>query len=244
MDHAEEFGVPETILPDGIVEAVFHFGEPLMTAYPNAPEEQQPLSFAISQTHRPIQIRPRGKTGIISVRFFPWGAHHFFGLPVKEFADRLIPGELLWGGVAVELQERLYLASNNRCRVRIVEQFLTDQLRRHHRENVEPFARFLWTRRGQVTVREMTQQLGVSERQLERKFAHAFGISPKRLARITRFLNACRILRRENSEELAQLACRCGYYDQAHFTHDFRGLAGMTPGEFLTRPDVSFLELD
>ena len=30
LDHPQQFGGPETILPDGIVEAVFHFGEPLL----------------------------------------------------------------------------------------------------------------------------------------------------------------------------------------------------------------------
>ena len=245
LDHPQQFGGPETILPDGIVEAVFHFGEPLLTTYPNAREQQQPFTFAISQTHRPIQIRPQGKTGLVSVRFYPWGAYHFFDLPVKEFSDQQIPGQLLWGRAASEqLQEQVLQARNNLQRVRLVERFLIKRLRRHHKEEVEILGRYLWQRGGRVTIREMTQEFGVSERQLERKFARAFGASPKRLARITRFLNACHLLREGDCEELAQVACHSGYYDQSHFTHDFRSLAGMTPGEFLVRPDVSFLDLD
>ncbi len=244
LDHPGQFGVPETILPDGIVEAIFHFGKPLLTTYPNAPEEPQPFTFAISQTRRPIQIRPQGKTGLVSVRFYPWGAYHFFDLPVKEFSDQQIPGEFLWGRAAFRLEEELFQARNNLQRVRLVERFLIERLRNHHKEEVEPLGRLLWRRRGRVTIREMTHELGVSERQLERKFARAFGVSPKRMARITRFLNACHLLRRGAGAGLAQVACLSGYYDQAHFTHDFRSLAGMTPGEFLIRPAVSFLDLD
>ena len=244
LDHWEQFGAPETILPDGIVEAVFHFGEPMLTTYPNAPEQQQPFTFAISQTRRPIQIRPRGKTGLVSVRFYPWGAYHFFDVPVKEFSDQQIPGRFLWGRAASELEEEVFQARNNLHRVHVIERFLMERLRHHHKEEVEPLGRFLWRRRGRVSIREMSQEFGVSERQLERTFARAFGASPKRLARITRFLNACRLLREGDCEELAQVACHCGYYDQSHFTHDFRSLAGMTPGEFLVRPGVSFLGLD
>ena len=32
---------------------------------------------------------------------------------------------------------------------------------------------------------------------------------------------------------LADLASELGYADQAHFTHDFRTVTGLTPGEFL-----------
>ena len=238
------FGPPETILPDGIVEVVFHFGQPLLTLYPDGSREPQPLSFAISQTRRPIQILPQGKTGLVSARFYPWGAYHFFDLPVAEFSDLQIPARLLWGEAASRLEERIAGAPDNRSRVCLLEQFLIRQLERHHKEDVEGLVRFLWQTGGRIPIREMTRELGVSERQLERRLGRALGASPKRLARITRFLNACRLLREAGSVELAQVACRCGYYDQAHFTHDFRRLAGMTPGEFLRRPSVSFFQID
>ena len=93
--------------------------------------------------------------------------------------------------------------------------------------------------------RAVMRQLDPEEFEANSKdFRKAVKRYEKRLARITRFLNACHLLREGDCEELAQVACHSGYYDQSHFTHDFRSLAGMTPGEFLVRPDVSFLDLD
>jgi AraC-like DNA-binding protein len=39
---------------------------------------------------------------------------------------------------------------------------------------------------------------------------------------------------------LTEIAHTCGYFDQAHFNHEFREFAGMSPGELATFPNVAF----
>jgi transcriptional regulator GlxA family with amidase domain len=57
------------------------------------------------------------------------------------------------------------------------------------------------------------------------------GLSPKTAARVIRFDRALGLLR--GGVPLAEVAAACGYYDQAHFTREFRALAETTPGRFL-----------
>ena len=59
------------------------------------------------------------------------------------------------------------------------------------------------------------------------------GISPKLLARITRFQHVFRAWQREPAT-LGRIAMECGYFDQPHLIRDFRDFAGTAPAAFLS----------
>jgi AraC-like DNA-binding protein len=75
------------------------------------------------------------------------------------------------------------------------------------------------------------RELGLSERQLRRRFADAVGYGPKTLARVLRFQRFLALAR--PGDDLARLALSAGYADQAHLTRETRRLAGRTPRELL-----------
>ena len=242
-DEPEVFGPPDRILPDGIVELVFHYGDPFRIRFGESAEEIQPRSSAVSQTSRFIEIRPTGGFGLISVRFFPWGACQFFPVPISEFADGQIPVDMLWGKQALELEDRICSASTLHERVRLIERFLIGQLRRYAAEDTARLIRHVWDRRGQIAIGEMTREVGTSQRQLERRFLEGVGAGPKQFARLTRFLDSCGQIRKQ-ADSLTQIAHHCGYYDQSHFIRDFKRFSGLTPNQFRSRSDISFLGLD
>jgi methylphosphotriester-DNA--protein-cysteine methyltransferase len=80
-------------------------------------------------------------------------------------------------------------------------------------------------------VREVAGGLGVSERHLRRLVTANVGYGPKLLARVLRLRRA--LARVGAGAELAEVAYGGGYADQAHFNHDCRELAGVSPGRFL-----------
>jgi AraC-like DNA-binding protein len=74
----------------------------------------------------------------------------------------------------------------------------------------------------------LADMLGVSERQLRRRFTAAIGYGPKtfaRVVRLRRFVAAAR----DRRATLAELALEAGYADQPHLTRECRELAGCTP---------------
>jgi hypothetical protein len=141
LDEPAAFGPAERISPDGLLELVFHYRVPFACRYDGEGFRRQPQSVVVSQTRHFLDIRPEGMGGLVSVRFHPWGAYHFFRRPLSELADRQTPAEELWGGEVIELEERLAEADGDRARVGLVEGFLLTQLRRHRKADVEPVVR-------------------------------------------------------------------------------------------------------
>jgi transcriptional regulator GlxA family with amidase domain len=74
----------------------------------------------------------------------------------------------------------------------------------------------------------MAKAAGTSVRGLERAFLRDYGLSPQQYLRRLRMQTACQLLV-SSSLALAQVADRCGFADQSHFTRDFRSLTGVTP---------------
>ncbi len=81
--------------------------------------------------------------------------------------------------------------------------------------------------RGGVSVHTVAAEVGLSDRQLERRFKSAVGIGPKAYQRVERFQ---RFLRLDGGgASLAERAHRAGYADQSHLTREARRLAGISP---------------
>jgi len=83
---------------------------------------------------------------------------------------------------------------------------------------------------------------GLSVRHFRRLCVARAGVSPKYLSRILRFRKAVKrisAIRGVAQPSWADFAVACGYYDQAHFIHEFQQFAGCTPGRFLQSPAAS-----
>ena len=239
------FGGPERIVADGVCEAIFHYRLPFTMRFAGADAAVQPVSLLVSQTSRYLEIQPAGASGFVAVRFQPWGAHQFFRMPMRDLADRGTPADEVWRRADVrELEERIATAAGDEGRVGALQAFLRRRLAMHRKQDISRLVRPLWRTRAPLRIRQVAGSLGVSQRYLERTFNTALGMTPKHLTRLARFLRACDRLRRGPGSRLTDLAYEAGFYDQAHFIHEFRAFSGMTPREFAADARVSSLEVE
>ena len=73
-----------------------------------------------------------------------------------------------------------------------------------------------------TTVAGVSDQIGLSPKRFIQAFRDETGFTPKVFCRIRRFQQALDLMEGRKSVEWVEVALDCGYFDQAHFIHDFR----------------------
>lgn len=81
---------------------------------------------------------------------------------------------------------------------------------------------------GSVTIRDLAEDTGYSERYIRTKFEQSLGISPKLYSRIIRFQRTLGAIVRGDSS-LTDVAMEGGYFDQSHFMKEFKSFSQITP---------------
>lgn len=240
---SDDFYPKEKILPDGIVEIVFHFADPFNTYNTKGDKLKQPKGFAISQMKNFVEIEPDGTIGFVSVRFFPWGAPHFFDEPISNFLDGSIDLNIIWKNGYQQLEEEIRCVTNDK-KVALIEQFLEKRLQQHKKETetIDNAIRYIRDSRGKYKVEELCLKLNIHYKKLERGFMDTIGTTPKVFSRTTRFLHLCHHLKEYENLTMTQLAYQLDYFDQAHFIKDFKAFSGITPTAYYRQNNICFAE--
>ena len=157
---------------------------------------------------------------------------------MADFLDGHVDlGSVLPRGPVAETPPRVEAAASPHERVETVQRFLLGILRAHAVDPVAKAAiRLLLESDRNARVEELARDLGLSDRQLERRFRRGVGISPKQFSMLLRFRRGVRLHRQ--GLRTADIALACGYFDQAHFTRAFERIAGRPPGRFFSEREA------
>ena len=86
---------------------------------------------------------------------------------------------------------------------------------------------------GAVAIDDLRVSAGVSSTHLAQRFKELIGVTPKRLARTYRFAATVFSINPSEPIDWADRAITAGYFDQAHFIHEFRKYTGLTPTRYV-----------
>jgi len=226
----------QRIVPDGTIEMAFILGDDIKRYTSEEDFIIQPRSMVLGQIIDPFYIEPTGYVNTFAIRFYPYGFANFISVPLNDLAKTETPIEMLFGEeVAKKLEQDIIQATDTKQRIAIIECFLQDKLNDQVTVSniVSTTIDTLLATKGSASITDILKGDLSKRRQLERMFVKQVGVSPKQLGKLIRLQSALKMLLNKEDESLTNIAYNNEYYDQAHFTKDFKEFTGVNPKEFL-----------
>jgi AraC-like DNA-binding protein len=191
------------------------------------------LAFVRGASTKPTLIDPSEMRRMVGVLFRPAGSFAITGVSAMELQDGAAALSDLIPRVGSELAPQLAEADEPSQLLTRLEAWL---LARGAQPTAELRTLTAATRalEAGVSVAAAVDEAGTSRSSLLRRFSTHVGTTPKQYARLSRFQRVVRALA-TGEDDLAQLALRAGYADQAHLCHEFREFAGRTPTDYRPR---------
>jgi AraC-like DNA-binding protein len=222
-------------LPSGQVPLIINFSSRIRERKATSDEWNEYGTFTAGLHEAFTLVNATGPSHGMQVNFTAIGARLFYDRPLADFTNRTVDLADVVGRSADLLIARLYDAASWETRFAILDEEIASRID-SARQLPRPVT-WAWQQLvrsgGCARITNLVRQIGWSERHFSVQFKDHVGLTPKVFARILRFNRAVRKLTGEHTATLTDIAQSCGYFDQAHFTRDFRTFSGITPSALL-----------
>ena len=215
---------PRLAIPDGCVDMVF------------CCDKVEPEAYICGTVLKAEQVLTRSNTYYFGIRFMP-GYNPVLGetdvmeylvgakIPFETLVhdERMLEG--IWSAEDFYTQIKVFMNSYMKIFRRICP-FENSNLLVTHSLNR------MFESGGIIRLEQLAEETGYSERYLNKCFHRETGLSPKQFAKIIRFQKSVTALNDSGEISLTEIAANAGYFDQAHFVHDFKAYTGLTPKRY------------
>jgi AraC-like DNA-binding protein len=218
----------QQVLPDGCVDLLFINQDP---------------PVAVGPWTKPFAVSFSAGTRILGARLHPGRAPGLLGLPAVELLNQSAQLRALSGAIRNDRFDRVRETESALQVSALGEALLAD------RKHFTPYDRTVaegirWMARNpQSKVEQLCQVLGISPRQLHRRFSAAVGYGPKTFQSVLRFQRLLKIAG-QRKRSLVDLAACAGYSDQAHMTREVRRFADEPPTSLMQSAESTLLMSD
>jgi AraC-like DNA-binding protein len=225
------------VSPDAMLHLMVNLGQPFEIYAPN-----QAAPFAtcneswwiglwsqywIVDWSRPVQF--------YGVHFKPAGVYPFLRLPLSELHNQVVPVEAIWGQFAAEIREQLYAAPTVQAGLALLERLLLTRLTEapHGLDVVQCAIAQIARQHGALSIRALSDQVGISQNHLLTQFKRMVGVPPKDLARFYRFAHVVYSLDPSKEVDWGLIVHKSRFYDLSHLNKDFVEFTGHNPTDYL-----------
>jgi AraC-like DNA-binding protein len=206
----------QRVLPDGCVDIVLINDETPMV---------------IGPWTEPFVARLAAGTMIIGARCRPGHARSLLGLPASALLNQSVPLSAVCGSDASTAFERIAEERTIAARKSAMVRALLSRLSHGDPVDEATSAAIRWlSDHPHGRIQQLSQWIGVSSRQLQRRFTSTVGYGPKMFQSVLRFQRLLYLAGSTSApRSLAQSSADAGYADQAHMTREVQRFSGSPP---------------
>jgi AraC-like DNA-binding protein len=178
------------------------------------------------------ELKDAGK--VCGLRFRPGAFRAFLGRPLHTITDKVLPLSAVFPWDEAAAQDAVLDTPDDMAMVDAANALLRTVLPAPDPQvdKIAAILRAVEGTPGLTHVEALADVAGMGVRSLQALFSEYVGVSPKWVIRRFRLHEAADQLATGADVDLATLAQGLGYFDQAHFTSDFRRLVGKSPGRY------------
>ncbi len=200
------------------------------------------LKTAVSGFHeQPYRIRSTNdRTDCVVIKFTPFGLSRFTTMPVHELTNQVLDAENIFGRAVHAFTQQLAEAPN---RIPLLERFLLSYFQTPDNIDTAIFKMAsAIASKEDFSLPALLQDIPLSMRQTERRFKQLVGVDLQTYIRVCRFNKAKSFLLQQTPARLTDVAYQANYFDQAHFSNEFKRLTGVRPGKYNACGDAMFAD--
>lgn len=216
-----------TAVPDGCIDIMFYWSD----------DFNKTGADVTGTVLRPHSVKIHEGCNYFGVRFYPGQRLLFDELSFSETVEQVVPlncsvqNKVMIENIisAPDFNGRIdafmkaympqYISKINSSTSKTENQYMISEILRQ---------------KGNVKICELADYMGYSERHFNRMFTERLGISPKKFCRIIRFQNILQEFEEKGIENYQLFDINeIGYFDEAHFIHDFKTFCGKSPIKFI-----------
>ncbi len=227
----------QLLIPDGHSEVVFRLAGSFSRWNIDRPDvcAEMRASYVIGGRSKSVFTRSIGGLRLAGVKLDPRALRALIKMPLTEFRDNTVTCADLGAKALSDLEDEVASLRTVDQLVSVLDRFflrrLTDEAGQE--AAVSHLVERIRATLGAQSILQWAREQRIDSRTLERRFVARMGMTPKQYARIERFKQSYRQLSSHRpGERRTHLE---PYYDESHFSREFRNFVGTSPMSWLGR---------
>lgn len=196
-----------------------------------------PNFFLYGQTIEPIQLQVYGSYKIIVFQLYPFATRLLINENPKSLNDKCYDLSQVVGVETFKTIGKL-VAKGTEQRIQIISDYILGLVKNssvNPDNSIKLAVSSLINSKGLISIKQLREQLYITERTFERRFTKEVGVTPKQFAKIIQFSFSLDQIQESDYTKLTNIAYDNGFTDQSHFIKTFKKYTGGTPKEILSQ---------